>query len=258
MNNGSGNFENETIKRASFLKSFGMFTDAHFYDWDHDGDEDLMVTGEFMGIEIFENNNGQFFPQKNHTLSSYKGWWNTLHLFDVDNDGDIDILAGNHGLNSRFKATPTKPIKLYLNDFDRNGSVEGILTFTNNEKRDMPYALRHTLIDQLKSLKKKFPNYQTFKNADFNKIFTPQEQEGMEVLIVNTLETTLFLNQGNFNFLAKPLPFEAQLSPIYAIAHGDFDSDGDADIVMGGNLYRVNPEVGIYDASHGIHLENIN
>ena len=258
MNNGSGNFENETIKRASFLKSFGMFTDAHFYDWDHDGDEDLMVTGEFMGIEIFENNNGQFFPQKNHTLSSYKGWWNTLHLFDVDNDGDIDILAGNHGLNSRFKATPTKPIKLYLNDFDRNGSVEGILTFTNNEKRDMPYALRHTLIDQLKSLKKKFPNYQTFKNADFNKIFTPQEQEGMEVLLVNTLETTLFLNQGNFNFLAKPLPFEAQLSPIYAIAHGDFDSDGDADIVMGGNLYRVKPEVGIYDASHGIYLENIN
>ena len=88
MNNGSGNFENETIKRASFLKSFGMFTDAHFYDWDQDGDEDLMVTGEFMGIEIFENNNGQFSPQKNHTLSSYKGWWNTLHLFDVDNDGD--------------------------------------------------------------------------------------------------------------------------------------------------------------------------
>tara|TARA_S200000501_G_scaffold82373_1_gene74508 strand:+ start:2643 stop:5936 length:3294 start_codon:yes stop_codon:yes gene_type:complete len=257
MNNGSGNFENETIKRASFLKSFGMFTDAHFYDWDQDGDVDLMVTGEFMGIEIFENNNGKFFPQKNHKLSSYKGWWNTLHLFDADNDGDIDILAGNHGLNSRFKATPTQPIKLYLNDFDRNGSVEGILTFTNNEQRDMPYALRHTLIDQLKSLKKKFPNYQTFKNADFNKIFTPHEQEGMEVLIVNTLETTLFLNQGNFNFLAKPLPFEAQLSPIYAIAHGDFDSDGDADIVMGGNLYRVKPEVGIYDASHGIYLENI-
>ena len=257
MNNGFGNFENETIKRAPFLQSFGMFTDAHFYDLDQDGDEDLMVTGEFMGIEIFENNNGQFSPLKNHALSSFKGWWNTLHLFDVDNDGDLDILAGNHGLNSRFKATPSQPIKLYLNDFDRNGSVEGILTFTNKEKRDMPYALRHTLIDQVKSLKKKFPNYQTFKNADFNQIFTPQEQEGMEVLKVNTLATTLFINQGNFNFLAKPLPLEAQLSPIYAIAHGDFDSDGDADIVMGGNLYRVKPEVGIYDASHGIYLENI-
>ena len=77
----------------------------------------------------------------------------------------------------------------------------------------MPYALRHTLIDQVKSLKKKFPNYQTFKNADFNQIFTPLEQEGMEVLKVNTLATTLFINQGNFNFLAKPLPLEAQLSP---------------------------------------------
>jgi hypothetical protein len=42
---------------------------------------------------------------------------------------------------------------------------------------------------------------------------------------------------------------------VYAIEHGDFDADGDVDIVLGGNLYRTKPEVGIYDASHGVFLE---
>ncbi len=255
-NDGQGNFTDVTSKKAPALISFGMFTDALFHDWDQDGDPDLMVTGEFMGLDIFENNNGNFTPLQNHPLANLKGWWNTIHLLDVDNDGDLDVLGGNHGLNSRFKASPSHPIKLYLNDFDRNGSIEGVLTFANEENRDMPFALRHNLIDQMKSLKKKFPNYQTFKNADINQIFTPEEQQGMQVLEVNTLATTLFVNEGGFNFTPQPLPQEAQLSPTYAIAHHDFDQDGDADVVIGGNLYRVKPEVGIYDASNGLYLEN--
>ena len=36
----------------------------------------------------------------------------------------------------------------------------------------------------------------------------------------------------------------------------DFDQDGDLDLIMGGNLHRVKPEVGRYDASYGNVLEN--
>ena len=53
MNNGFGNFENETIKRAPFLQSFGMFTDAHFYDLDQDGDEDLIYQFLFFYLTYF-------------------------------------------------------------------------------------------------------------------------------------------------------------------------------------------------------------
>ena len=49
---------------------------------------------------------------------------------------------------------------------------------------------------------------------------------------------------------------EAQLSPMFAIKTGDFDKDGDQDIIMGGNLYGAKPEVGRYDASYGVYLEN--
>ena len=35
---------------------------------------------------------------------------------------------------------------------------------------------------------------------------------------------------------------------------GDFNGDGNTDILLGGNLYRVKPEVGRYDASYGHFL----
>jgi len=56
-------------------------------------------------------------------------------------------------------------------------------------------------------------------------------------------------------FTRKALPTEAQLSPTYAIAAGDFDKDGNIDILMGGNFYQSKPEVGIYDASYGTLLK---
>lgn len=257
-NDGTGKFTEVTTEKAPFLKQLGMITDAVFHDWDQDGDQDLIIAGEFMGLEVFENSKGKFIQKKDHPLASFKGWWNTLHATDIDQDGDLDLIGGNHGINSRFKASKAKLIKLYLNDFDQNGSIEGILTFSNEDERDMPYALRHTLIDQIKSLKKKFPNYQSFKNADITQIFGPQQMEGVQVLEANTLESMVFINQGNFNFEAQVLPQEAQLTPVYAIEHGDFDQDGDPDLILGGNLYRTKPEVGIYDASHGVYLENRN
>ena len=255
-NDGTGHFKEVTSEKAPFLDQIGMITDAIFNDWDQDGDQDLIITGEFMGLEVLENTGGKFIHIKDHPLSSFKGWWNTLHALDLDQDGDLDLIGGNHGINSRFKASKEHLIKLYLNDFDRNGSIEGILTFSNEENRDMPFALRHTLIDQIKSLKKKFPDYKSFRNADITEIFTSKEMEGAKILEVNTLHSTVFINEGDLNFLAQTLPQEAQLTPIYAIEHGDFDNDGDPDLVLGGNLYRAKPEVGIYDASHGVYLEN--
>ena len=149
-----------------------MITDALFQDIDLDGDEDLVVVGEFMGIEIFNNDNGTFSKLKDNKLSELKGWWNTIYATDIDSDGDVDLIAGNHGLNSGFKATNENPITLYSKDFDGNGFIDPIMTFRADNGKDYPYALRHNLIDQIKSLKKKFPNYESFKDADINGIFT--------------------------------------------------------------------------------------
>ena len=255
INDGYGNFENKTEKLAPEIKDVGMITDAAFYDFDNDKDKDLIIVGEFMGINFYENINGSFSLKEN-LWTNKTGWWNTIDIVDIDGDGLEDIVVGNHGTNSRFKASIDNPILCYYNDFDGNGRGEGILAFRSDNGKEYPYALRHSLIDQMKSLKKKFPNYKTFKNADLNSMFSSKLLEEAYVCSINTLSTIALKNNGNFNFSEISLPKQVQFSPVYSITHADVDKDGDMDLLMGGNLYNVKPEAGIYDASYGLFLEN--
>ena len=257
QNDGKGDFTDITSRHAPELRDIGMITDALFMDMDMDGDQDLVVVGEFMGIEIFVNQNGSFTRKTDSPLSQLKGWWKTLAKADLDKDGDMDLIVGNHGLNSRFKATSENPIKLFIKDFDQNGFIDPILTSHADNGKDYPYALRHNLLDQIKKLTKRFPSFDSFKDAGIKDIFTSEELKGAQVEEVNCLASIMLVNEDNFKFSVKELPTEAQLSPIYAIATDDFDNDGDQDIVLGGNLYNVKPEVGRYDASYGVYLENL-
>ena len=257
INDGKGNFSEKSNELAPEFKNLGMITDALFIDINKDKFKDLVVVGEFMGILVFENHNGHFTLSKNNKLSNLKGWWNTIEQSDLDNDGDMDLIVGNHGLNSRFRASPKTPIKLYVNDFDGNSFLDPILAFTDNNGKEFPYALRHNLVDQLKYLSKKFPDYETFKSATIQDIFTKEQIDSSLILEVNTLSSLILINEGNFNFKIKELPFETQFSPIYAITTADFDNDGDQDILLGGNLNGVMPEFGRYDASYGNYIENL-
>ena len=257
INDGKGNFTEQSTALAPQFQGLGMITDAVFIDINKNGYEDLVVVGEFMGVEVFENQNGTFQKLQNSPLSNLKGWWKTVEKSDLDNDGDFDLLLGNHGLNSRFKASEKNPIQLYLSDFDLNGSLDPILSFTTANGKVYPYALRHNLVDQLKYLSKKYPDYESFKSATIQDIFTKEQLDKSTILEVNTLSSVLLINQGDFQFTIQELPLETQFSPVYAIATSDFDKDGDQDILLGGNLNGVKPEFGRYDASFGTYIENI-
>jgi enediyne biosynthesis protein E4 len=256
INDGSGHFTEKSSALAPKFKDMGMITDAIFLDINNDTFKDLVVVGEFMGIQVFENINGNFKESANNKLPNLKGWWNTIEQADIDNDGDLDLIVGNHGLNSRFRASLEQPIKLFSNDFDGNSYSDPILSFTAKDGKQYPYALRHNLVDQLKYLSKKYPDYESFKNASIQDIFTKEELAHSLVLEANTLSSVILINTGNFNFEVKDLPYEAQFSPIYAITTADFDNDGDQDIILGGNLNGVMPEFGRYDASYGNFIEN--
>ena len=257
QNDGEGNFIDITAKVAPGLQNIGMITDAQFLDLDNDGSKELLIIGEFMGIEIFSNQNGNFVNSANDKLSSLKGWWKIAQPVDLDNDGDLDIVLGNHGENSRFRASEEMPITLFVKDFDQNGFIDPIMTFTAENGKQYPYDLRHNLIGQLKDLKKKYPDYQSFKDAGIKDIFTEEELQGAVKIEATTLSSVILINNGNLDFKVVKLPVEAQFSPVYAIASNDFDKDGDVDLVLGGNLYGTKPEVGRYDASYGVYLENV-
>ncbi len=257
QNDGKGEFKNITREVAPELLNSGMITDAVWSDYDQDGDDDLMFLGEWMQIRLFNNDDGKFSEvTKKAGLEITTGWWNALEAADLDGDGDIDFVAGNHGLNSRFRASAEKPVSCYINDFDQDGTVEQIICAY---KGDTSYlqVLRHDFVAQMPSLKKKYEKYESFKNLTIQDIFASELLQRSVVHEVNTLESIMLINNGDGTFEKKKLPYEAQLSPVYAILIEDLDKDGQSDILLGGNLFEVKPEVGRYDASYGTFLKGI-
>ncbi len=254
-NNGAGVFTNVTKEIAPGLMNAGMITDATWADIDGDKDFDLVVVGEYMPIKVFINEKGSFVDQSIPAgLGKTNGWWNRIEGADLDGDGDIDFVVGNHGLNSRFKATVDRPVCMYINDFDQNGSVEQIICSYNGDK-SYPLVLRHDLVKQIPSLKKKYLKYETYKDQTISDIFTPEQLKNALKLDVFELETSILLNDGNGKFRLKSLPVEAQLAPVFGIEIDDFDKDNFVDILLGGNFHKAKPEVGRYDASYGILLK---
>lgn len=254
-NDGKGNLIDATPTLAPELKALGMISDATWIDYDQDGDVDLFVVGEWMTIELFRNENGSL---KRYTetagLDQYTGWWNVIHPVDLDQDGDMDLVLGNHGENSRFKASPESPLTLYVNDFDKNGSIEHILAHSINGK-DYPYTLRHDLIAQLPALKKKYLKYESYNKASVNDIFSEGELKNATVWRATHMQSSVLINNGSNSFSLEPLPVEAQISPVYAISSGDLNNDGIVDLILGGNLYEAKPEAGRYDTSYGLVLQ---
>jgi len=255
QNDGKGNYSDVTSKIIPSLKNIGMITDAVWIDYDSDKDVDLLVVGEYMPLRIFQNNGGKFTETSaNAGFENTNGWWNTVESADVNNDGYPDLVVGNHGLNSRFRASMKQPIELYIHDFDQNGTIEQILCQYNGDK-SYPFILRHDLVLQMPILKKKYLKYNSYKNQQITDIFDKPLLESALKLQANTLETVAYLNTGKGSFTKIPLPVEAQFSPVYAISINDFDGDNQLDILLGGNLYQSKPEVGRYDASYGLYLK---
>jgi hypothetical protein len=254
-NDGKGYFSNVTESAAPGLNKVGMICDAVWSDVDGDKDPDLIIVGEWMPITVFINEKGKLINKTSDSgLLRTSGWWNTIKPVDIDHDGDIDFIAGNYGLNSRFRASKEKPVTMYVNDFDRNGSTEQIICAYNGDKC-YPMALRHDLISQIPSLKKKFLKYESYKDATINDIFTPEQMKGALQLEANVFSSSLLINDGKGKFEMRDLPIEAQFSPMFGLCTGDFDGDGNEDVLMGGNFYKVKPEIGRYDASYGVFLK---
>ncbi|MEX2234468.1 MAG: VCBS repeat-containing protein, partial [Cyclobacteriaceae bacterium] len=150
-NDGKGNFSDVTNVIAPQLHEAGMITDAVWADIDVDGDQDLLVVGEYMPVKVFVNTDGKFSDQTGRAgFAKSNGWWNRIEAADLDQDGDIDFVLGNHGVNSKFKASFEKPVCMYVNDFDQNGAIEHLICTFNGEK-SYSLILRHDLVSQIPS-----------------------------------------------------------------------------------------------------------
>lgn len=252
QNDGSGRFRDVTAIKAKELAKAGMVTRADWVDIDQDKDIDLVISCEWGSIDAYINDRGRFTRK---SLTDKKGWWNFAFPFDADNDGDIDFITGNLGLNSRLKASTDEPVNLYYNDFDENGKKEQLLTYYLSDKM-IPFVNKNELEKQLPFIKKKFLYAGDFAKAPITEIFGSQRLKDADLLTANYLANALLINNGGLKFTTVPLPWQAQLSSYRDAAVIDANNDKLPDILLGGNYYDNNIQMGRYDADFGTVLVN--
>jgi hypothetical protein len=221
-------------------------------DIDKDGDNDLLLCYEWGGIDAFINNKSSFTKKQ---LTDKKGWWNFLLPVDVDNDGDIDLIAGNLGLNSKLRASEKQPVSMYYDDFDENGKKEQVLTYYIAGK-EIPFATKQELEKQMPYLRKKYLHAEEFAKTSMSDLFGEKKLREAYKFKADYMSNSVLINEGNLKFDLKVLPLQTQMSTYRGAVVVDANNDSLPDILMMGNYYDANVELGRIDGDFGSILVN--
>ena len=204
---------------------------AIFFDADNDQDLDLYVTcggNEYkagmakLQDKLYLNDGSGIFAKAKNTLPNMTGSGSRVKAADYDNDGDLDLFVGGRLLPQLY---PT-PAKSYIlrNDLKETGE----LVFTDVTETIAPDLLEAGLVTDAVWL-----DYDLDNKLDL-------------VIVGEWMPITVLKNNGNeFQNKTKALGLEKTSGWWYSIASGDFDQDGDLDLVAG-NLglnykYQANP-----------------
>ena len=252
--NENGKFSNYNTDQFTDL---GLVTDAEWFDYDNDGDSDIVVVGEWMPITVFKNQDGNFIKEEINTNlgCSSTGWWYSIEVGDLNNDKLPDLIVGNLGLNYKYKASVDEPFEVFYDDFDENGTKDIVLAYYN-------YGIQFPLrgfscsSQQVPDLKDKFEKYDIFASLDVQEVYGEENLENALRLSVNTFESAALINNESF-FDFKPLPNYAQFSSVNDIIIKDFDNDQINDLLIVGNMYHAEFETARNDAGNGLFLKGV-
>ena len=251
--NNNGVFTNVTRLVAPEFEDFGIVNKVITTDFNNDGWDDFIAVGEWTSVGMFLNNNGVFenIAGKNG-LDKEIGWWFNVTETDINNDGNKDYLLGNVGKNIKFKVSVDKPLRVYADDFDDNGTNDLVLSYKYNDIF-VPARGRECTSLQMPFIAEKIPTFNEFANSSLQDIYgeglnTAYERE------VNQFNSMLLINNGDGTFKKVILPIMAQTMPILDAASIDYNNDGFEDLVIVGNIYNTEVETPRLDNPYGLIL----
>ena len=251
--NNNGVFTNVTRLVAPEFEDFGIVNKVITTDFNNDGWDDFIAVGEWTSVGMFLNNNGVFenIAGKNG-LDKEIGWWFNVTETDINNDGNKDYLLGNVGKNIKFKVSVDKPLRVYADDFDDNGTNDLVLSYKYNNIF-VPARGRECTSLQMPFIAEKIPTFNEFANSSLQDIYgeglnTAYERE------VNQFNSMLLINNGDGTFKKVILPIMAQTMPILDAASIDYNNDGFEDLVIVGNIYNTEVETPRLDNPYGLIL----
>jgi enediyne biosynthesis protein E4 len=254
VNDGSGHFRDVAKTQGRGLADIGMVCGAVWADVVGNSQKELIVVGEWMAPKIFSFD-GNHFEEVKTNLDNMFGWWQTVSSADVNGDGKIDLILGNIGENFYLQPDDKRPVKLWINDYDQNNSVEKIMTYTVDGK-DVPVFLKKDMEDQLPSIKKANLKNEAYARKSIQELFPEDLLSKSIVKKFNYSSSCIAINNGNGNFTIQKLPVMSQLSCINVIRCLDVNGDGRVDLVTGGNQFGFLPQFERLDASLGDVLVN--
>ncbi|MBL7839429.1 MAG: VCBS repeat-containing protein [Cyclobacteriaceae bacterium] len=227
-------------------------------DLDNDGDLDLIGNGD--QTVVYENISG-VFTQKSVGLPPWNG---SIALGDYDNDGDQDVLIG--GRNGSSQA----PVQLYKNqgnfvfvlqqefqsmgnttmswaDIDNDQDLDFIVAGVDSENAgDLGIATLTFLYENVNGVFTELPSTGGITNCSQCVLeWADSNGDGNVDLFIsgftqNEVISAVFLNNGDKTFSEDT---QSVLTQVYngSGQWGDFDNDGDMDLVYGGFEYNVFP-----------------
>lgn len=254
QNDGKGNFKDVARTMAPELARVGMVRDAAWVDIDGDGQKELVVVGDWMAPVAFRFSGGRF--NKIATgLEAYAGFWGSLKTGDFDGDGDQDLALGNIGENFTLKAAVGAPLKMWINDFNKNGTIEKVISKTIDSK-DIPVLLKREMTAQFPFLKKKSIKHSEYAVLTVQDLFPDDLIQSAVEKSATYLQSGIAVNDGKGQFKVVALPYLAQFSCLNAIQSEDVNHDGKPDLIVGGNFTHFIPQLGALDACRGNVLIN--
>ena len=249
INNGDGTFQDATEKNAYDLKDAGMVTSSIWADMDGDSKKDLITVSEWGTANVYKNS-GRRLTKMATSLDSLSGWWNAVEAADLDNDGDNDLILGNQGSNLHYTPSPENPMKIWINDYDNNGTLEQIVTQSKDGK-DYPIHQKQEMTAQISVLKKQNIKASVYATKTIGELFPADIFENSIMRQATVSESLIAINEGGGKFTIKKLPSRVQLSCICGIACADINQDGNLDLIMGGNNFEFKPQYSRLDANYG-------
>jgi len=248
-------FTDVTSSKGGGLENAGLISAALWSDFNKDGWPDLILAGEWMPIKFYQNTRGVLQDVTRNTgLEKYSGWWNSLVAADFDRDGDMDYVAGNLGLNTRFKVSQERPMRIVAKDFDNNGTLDPVASYYV-QGESYPICHRNLMLSQLPHLRRKFEFYEDFARASMSDLFTEDEISDAYKAECRFFESAYIQNNNDGSFQIHPLPIEAQFAPVFGMLANDYNSEGNFDLLLVGNFHSSNVEDGQHDAFKGLYLE---
>ena len=213
-NDGNGNFSNISAGLTGVKNGA-----ASWGDYDNDGDLDIVLGGRSEDEDnprcfaIYRNDGSGSFSDIQLDIDGL--YYCDVAWADFDNDGDLDVLhAGEKYINNYGTSSTVTYTKIYRN--------EGNDTFSEAYSTDT--GLSHASVD--------WGDFDNDGDIDILVMGTTYwyRDDGWTREKIENHYTYIFSNDGNMQFTGIRLSGQ----PAGSVSAGDFDNDGDPDILLSG------------------------